>query len=117
MERRNAPKPPSAIVVTSPEDVKPQPLSRLRLSRLTAPPWLLSLPCHWEFRRRRVSHTGGCGGIDFDKLEAARKRLGIEGNGDGRPEELDDPAFSRRVRGLDDEQADRLRAFSSIHPE
>ena len=43
------------------------------------------------------------GGIDFDKLEAARRRLGIEGDGDGWPEEYDDPAFSRHVLGLDDE--------------
>ena len=42
------------------------------------------------------------GGIDFDKLEAARRRLGIEGEGEGWPEEFDDPAFSRRVLGLDD---------------
>lgn len=43
------------------------------------------------------------GGIDFDKLEAARRRLGIEGDGEGWPEEFDDPAFSRQVLGLDDE--------------
>ena len=43
------------------------------------------------------------GGIDFDKLEAARRRLGIEDDGEGWPEEFDDPAFSRRVLGLDDE--------------
>lgn len=43
------------------------------------------------------------GGIDFDKLEAARRRLGIEGDGEGWPEEFNDPAFSRRVLGLDDE--------------
>ncbi len=42
------------------------------------------------------------GGIDFDKLEAARRRLGIEGDGDGWPEAFDDPAFSRRVLGLED---------------
>lgn len=48
------------------------------------------------------------GGIDFDKLEEARRRLGIEGDA---PEEeaaewradFQDPAFSRRVLGLDDE--------------
>ena len=44
------------------------------------------------------------GGIDFDKLEATRKRLGIEGDGEGWPEEFDDPAFSRRVLGLDDDE-------------
>ena len=42
------------------------------------------------------------GGIDFDKLEETRRRLGIE-DGEGWPEEFDDPAFSRRVLGLDDE--------------
>ena len=47
----------------------------------------------------------GRGGIDFDKLEAARQRLGIE---DASPEEVqamvaafDDPALSRQVLGLD----------------
>ena len=43
------------------------------------------------------------GGIDFDKLEAARRRLGIEGDGDGWPEAFDDPAVSRRVLGVEDE--------------
>ena len=43
------------------------------------------------------------GGIDLQKLEAARKRLGIQGDGERWPEEFDDPAFSRRVLGLDDE--------------
>ena len=47
------------------------------------------------------------GGIDFDKLEATRKRLGIEGDGEGWPEEFDDPAFSRRVLGLDDDEAQK----------
>ena len=42
------------------------------------------------------------GGIDFDKLEIARQRLGIEGDGEGWPEEFNDPAFSRRVLGLDE---------------
>jgi len=41
------------------------------------------------------------GGIDFEKLEAARRRLGIEGDDNGWPEEFDDPAFSRRMLGLD----------------
>ena len=45
----------------------------------------------------------GRGGIDFDKLEAMRRRLGIEGDGERWPEELNDPALSRRVLGLDDE--------------
>lgn len=43
------------------------------------------------------------GGIDFDKLETARRRLGIEGDGEGWPEEFNDPAFSRKALGLDDE--------------
>ena len=45
----------------------------------------------------------GRGGIDFDKLEQARRRIGIMGDGERWPEELNDPAFSRRVLGLDDE--------------
>ena len=47
------------------------------------------------------------GGIDFEKLEAARRRLGIEGDGEGWPEEFDDPAFSREVLGLDKENQAR----------
>lgn len=43
------------------------------------------------------------GGIDFDKLEAARRRLGIEGDGEGWPVEFNDPVLSRRVLGLNDE--------------
>ena len=43
------------------------------------------------------------GGIDFNKLEAARRRLGIEGDGEGWPEEFNDPAFSRKVLGLEEE--------------
>lgn len=49
------------------------------------------------------------GGIDFDRLEATRRRFGIK---DASPEEadamiaaLDNPAFSRQVLGLDDDQA------------
>ena len=49
------------------------------------------------------------GGIDFDKLEEVRRRLGIEGDA---PEEevaewraaFEDSAFSRRVLGLEDEE-------------
>ena len=47
------------------------------------------------------------GGIDFEKLEAARRRLGIEGDGEGWPEEFNDPAFSREVLGLDKENQTR----------
>jgi len=43
------------------------------------------------------------GGIDFDKLEADRRRLGIKGDGERWPREFDDPAFSRQVLGLNDE--------------
>ena len=43
------------------------------------------------------------GGIDFDKLEADRRRLGIKGDGERWPREFDDPAFSRQVLGLSDE--------------
>lgn len=46
----------------------------------------------------RCDHGGG---IDFEKLEAARRRLGIEGDRERWPPEYDDPAFSRRVLGLD----------------
>ena len=48
------------------------------------------------------------GGIDFDKLEDARRRLGID---EASPQDLaqwqarfEDAAFSRQVLGLDDEQ-------------
>ena len=41
------------------------------------------------------------GGIDFDKLTAARRRLGIEGHAEKWPPEFDDPAFSRRVLELE----------------
>jgi prevent-host-death family protein len=43
------------------------------------------------------------GGIDFDKLEAARRSLGFGGDRERWPKEFDDPEFSRRVLGLDDE--------------
>ena len=42
-------------------------------------------------------------GIDFHKLEASRRRLGIEGDRERWPKEYDDPACSRRVLGLDQE--------------
>ena len=41
------------------------------------------------------------GGIDFEKLESARERLGISGNREGWPEGFDDPKFSRQVLGLE----------------
>ena len=43
------------------------------------------------------------GGIDWDKLEAACRRLGIKGDGERWPEEFNDPAFSRQVLGLEDD--------------
>ncbi len=43
------------------------------------------------------------GGIDFEKLEQIRRRLGIVGDGERWPEEWNDPAFSRQVLGLEDE--------------
>lgn len=43
------------------------------------------------------------GAIDFEKLEETRRKLGIEGDGERWPSEFDDPAFSRRVLGLEPE--------------
>ena len=43
------------------------------------------------------------GSIDFDKLEETRHGLGIEGDGERWPDEFNDPAFSRRVLGLEPE--------------
>ena len=43
------------------------------------------------------------GGLDFDKLDRIRRRLGIVGDGERWPEEWNDPAFSRQVLGLEDE--------------
>lgn len=43
------------------------------------------------------------GGIDFDRLNSARRRLGLEADGEPWPQEFDDPAFSRQVLGLDGE--------------
>ena len=52
---------------------------------------------------------GRRGGIDFDKLEATRRRLGIK---DASPEDLaewqtrfENAAFSRHVLGLEDERS------------
>ena len=41
------------------------------------------------------------GGIDFDKLEATRQRLGLPDDMEEWPEEFNDPAFSRQVLGLE----------------
>lgn len=43
------------------------------------------------------------GGIDFDKLEAAREHLGISGDRERWPNEFNDPELSRRVLGLNDQ--------------
>lgn len=43
----------------------------------------------------------GRGGIDFDKLEAARKLVGLAGDGERWPQEFNDPTFSRQLLGLD----------------
>ena len=43
-------------------------------------------------------------GIDFDKLEADRRRLGIRGDEERWPEEFNDPAFSRHVLGLEEDE-------------
>ena len=42
-------------------------------------------------------------GFDFEKLQETLRELGIEGDGERWPEEFDDPAFSRRVLGLEPE--------------
>lgn len=41
------------------------------------------------------------GGIDFEKLEQARQRLGVANNATDWPREFDDPAFSRKVLGTE----------------
>ena len=43
------------------------------------------------------------GGIDFEKLESDRRRLGIKRDEDRWSEEFNDPSFSRRVLGLSDD--------------
>ena len=45
-----------------------------------------------------------CGGIDLEKLEAARRRPGSVGDGEDWPAEYNDPTFSREVLGLDDKR-------------
>lgn len=41
------------------------------------------------------------GGIDFDKLESAHRRLGLPDDMEEWPAEFNDPAFSRQVLGLE----------------
>mgnify|MGYP006176023821 CR=1 FL=1 len=43
------------------------------------------------------------GGVDWDRLAAARRKSGLEGVEIELPPDFDDPAFSRRVLGLEDE--------------
>ena len=43
------------------------------------------------------------GGIDFERLDAARRSLGLEQDGERWPPEFNDPAYSRQVLGLSDE--------------
>ena len=43
------------------------------------------------------------GGIDFDRLHAARQRLGLGADGEPWPPEYDDPTYSRQVLGLNGE--------------
>jgi prevent-host-death family protein len=42
------------------------------------------------------------GGLDFERGEAARRRLGLVGPFPDLPENFDDPAFSRKVLGLEE---------------
>ena len=55
-----------------------------------------------------------CGSIDFDKLEADRRRLGIRGDEERWPEEFNDPAFSRHVLGLEEVTAHASRCVSTV---
>lgn len=41
------------------------------------------------------------GGVDFEKMAEVRERLGLTGVTVTLPDDFDDPAFSRRVLGLD----------------
>ena len=41
-------------------------------------------------------------GMDFEKAEAVRRKLGFDGVEVTLPPDFDDPAFSRRVLGLED---------------
>jgi prevent-host-death family protein len=41
------------------------------------------------------------GGIDLERIKAKRKRLGLKPDPKGWPKEFDDPAFSRKVLGLE----------------
>lgn len=41
------------------------------------------------------------GGIDFEKLDGTRQRLGLNDNDMEWPEEFDDPELSRKVLGIE----------------
>ena len=79
--------------------------AKARLSELVA------VTCNGErFIITRHGHPAvelvGCehrGGIDFDRLDSARRRLDLEADGEQRPREFDDPTFSRQVLGPDGE--------------
>ena len=43
----------------------------------------------------------GASGMDFEKAERVRRALGLDGVKVRLPDDFDDPAFSRRVLGLD----------------
>ena len=53
-------------------------------------------------RQRRTSQRRGS--IDFDKLETDRRRLASKGDEERWPKGFDDPTFSRKVLGLEDEE-------------
>jgi prevent-host-death family protein len=42
------------------------------------------------------------GGVDFEKLDAYRRKMGWENVEINLPDYFDDPAFSRKVLGIDD---------------
>jgi len=42
------------------------------------------------------------GGMDFEKAEIVRRELGLDKVTEDLPADFDDPAFSRRVLGLED---------------
>jgi len=44
----------------------------------------------------------GATGMDFEKAATVRRQLGLDGLKVRLPSDFDDPAFSRRVLGLDD---------------
>ena len=53
-------------------------------------------------RQRRTSQRRGS--IDFDKLETDRGRLGVKGDEERWPGEFEDPTFSRKVLGVEEEE-------------